>query len=267
LIEDYVDEYLDEPGHISGAAISEEEDEHTGSPLDPFLASGHISEVLHAVKSGKEGTVYCCRADSSTGPALIAAKVYRSREHRSFKNDSLYRQGRVILNGHDARAVKKKTGFGREAAFAMWVEHEYGTLRSLYQIGANVPRPITRSSNVILMDFLGDEEQAAPHLQSVKLEPDEVRPLYEKIVGNVELLLSNNLIHGDLSSYNILYWKGAVTIIDVPQAVDPRFNPDAYTLLQRDLQNVCAYFARYGVKSDPDRMTNYLWSRFVRSEL
>jgi RIO kinase 1 len=114
---------------------------------------------------------------------------------------------------------------------------------------------------------LGDEEQAAPHLQSVKLEPDEVRPLYEKIVGNVELLLSNNLIHGDLSSYNILYWKGAVTIIDVPQAVDPRFNPDAYTLLQRDLQNVCAYFARYGVKSDPDRMTNYLWSRFVRSEL
>jgi RIO kinase 1 len=254
LIEDYVEEDFD---HSTW-----EED-----PLDPFLGSGHISEVLHAVKSGKEGTVYCCRAHPSTGLELIAAKVYRSREHRSFKNDSTYRQGRVILNGHDARAVKKKTEFGRQASFGMWVNHEYETLRALHEVGASVPRPITRSSNVILMEFLGDAEQVAPHLQTVRLEPEEVRPLYNLVIRHVELFLAHNLIHADLSPYNILYWKGALTIIDVPQAVDPRFNPDAYALLQRDLENVCTYFARYGVRSDSERMTRYLWSRFMRSEL
>jgi RIO kinase 1 len=254
VIEEYVDESLEEP--------TADED-----PLDPFLDAGYISEVMHAVKSGKEGTVYCCRAHPSTGLELIAAKVYRGREHRSFKNDSVYRQGRVILNGHDARAVKKKTDFGREAAFGMWVEHEYATLSALHEIGATVPRPITRSSTVILMEFLGDEEQAAQHLQKVRLEQAEVRPLYDLIIRNVELFLSHNLIHADLSAYNILYWNGAVSIIDVPQAVDARFNSDSRALLLRDLQNVCGYFARYGVKSDPERMTQYLWSRFVRSEL
>jgi RIO kinase 1 len=134
-------------------------------------------------------------------------------------------------------------------------------------MGANVPRPLTRSSNVILMEFLGDEEQAAPHLQAVRLQASEVRPLYGRIIQNVELFLSHNLIHADLSPYNILYWNGAITLIDVPQAVDARFNPEAYTLLGRDLQNVCAYFARYGVQSDPAHMTDFFWSRFVRSEL
>jgi len=84
---------------------------------------------------------------------------------------------------------------------------------------------------------------------------------------NIELLLSQNHIHGDLSPFNILYWNGDVTIIDFPQSVDPRVNPQAFQLLGRDIDRVCAYFARYGLKSDPPRITEFLWGKFFRAEL
>src|SRR5260221_401525 len=88
--------------------------------LDYFFAGGMISEVLYTVKSGKEATVYCCQARPSMGADLLAAKVYRPRTNRSFKNDAIYQEGRVILKGQVRRAVEKKTRFGREAQFAIW---------------------------------------------------------------------------------------------------------------------------------------------------
>jgi len=236
-------------------------------PLDPFFADGRLVEVLHTLKSGKEGTVYCCRASPSTGFDLLAAKVYRPRNHRSFKNDAIYREGRVILNQRNARAVKNKSDWGREVSFGSWIFHEFETLQQLHASGAAVPAPVAMAETAILMEYFGDEDEAAPMLSSVRLEPDEVRPLFAKLMFNIELLLSQNHIHGDLSPFNILYWNGDVTIIDFPQSVDPRVNPQAFQLLGRDIDRVCAYFARYGLKSDPPRITEFLWGKFFRAEL
>ena len=47
--------------------------------LEPFFDEGWITEVIRPVKSGKEATVYLCRAGDRTGEELVAAKVYRSR--------------------------------------------------------------------------------------------------------------------------------------------------------------------------------------------
>src|SRR5436305_1066483 len=110
----------------------------TFNPLDtlePFFDDGRITEVLYSVKSGKEATVYCCQAGSFTGRDVLAAKIYRPRESRSFKNDAVYHEGRVILEGHVRRAVAKKTAFGREAQFGMWIGHEYETLGNLAAVG------------------------------------------------------------------------------------------------------------------------------------
>src|SRR5438270_7415259 len=87
--------------------------------LEHFFTEGMITEVLHVVKSGKEATVYCCQAHPSTGVELLAAKVYRPRNQRGFKNDAIYREGRVIREGHVRRAVQNKSRFGREVQFAM----------------------------------------------------------------------------------------------------------------------------------------------------
>jgi RIO kinase 1 len=244
----------------------QDEDEEI-NPIQPFLDDGTVTEVIGEVKSGKEGTVYVCRAHHDLGIDLVAAKVFRSRRERTFRNQAVYREGVVILNGHNRRAVAKKTTWGRTFEEGSWKYHEYEMLKALAAIGADVPKPIKLSEQVLLMEYIGDMSGAAPKLRDVRLQPYEVRPIYDRVMANIESLLANNVVHGDLSPYNILYWNGSITIIDFPQAVDPRFNRNALTLLQRDLKNVCQYFAKYGIRTDPEALGRRLWRQFMRAEL
>lgn len=235
--------------------------------LDDFFAEGLITDVLYEVKSGKEATVYCCEAHPSTGVELLAAKIYRERQHRNFKNDAVYQEGRVILDSHARRAVKNKSRRGREMQFSMWIDHEFGALNTLYNAGAIIPRPFAHAGSAILMEYMGNRQRAAPALQGVSLQHDQVRPLFDLLMRNIELLLSCNCIHGDLSGFNILYWEGQLKIIDFPQTIDPRFNGNAFSLLERDINNVCKYFARYGLQRDSLRIANNLWRKFMNAEL
>ena len=252
---------------LHAAGDADVEDPDAAGPLASFIAEGLITAVIRTEKSGKEGTVYCCRADPSTGYDLLAAKVYRPRTHRTFKNDAVYGEGRAILNKRDARAVARKSDWGRATKFGMWIGHEYETLAVLHELGSDVPRPLRIADCAILMEYVGDQEAAAPKLKELQLEPDEVRPLFARMLNNVEAWLAHDLVHGDLSAYNILYWQGSLTVIDFPQAVDPRTNPNAFELLRRDIDNVCRYWSQYGVRSDPSRIAHHLWGRFLRSEL
>lgn len=235
--------------------------------LDAFYEDGWIEEVLHTVKSGKEATVYCCRGGAKAEADLIAAKVYRPREHRSFKNDSVYQEGRVILDRRLRRAVAKKSQAGRGCQSALWVDSEFAALRALHAVGADVPEPYAHGPEAILMEYVGDAEAAGSPLRHVRLAPDEARELFYALMRNIELWLSHNYVHGDLSAFNVLYWQGAVTVIDFPQAIDPRMNRNAFDLLLRDIGNVCDYFEQYGVAQDAFGLARRLWSRFVRGEL
>jgi RIO kinase 1 len=81
--------------------------------FDHFYGEGYVTELIRPLSSGKEASVYLCRATDSAGGGLLVMKVYRDRDHRSFKNDKIYNAGRVILNSHDRRAVAKKSRYGR----------------------------------------------------------------------------------------------------------------------------------------------------------
>jgi len=237
------------------------------SALDYFFAEGMIREVLYTVKSGKEATVFCCQAQPSMGMELVAAKVYRPRNNRSFKNDAIYQEGRVILKGQVRRAIENKSRFGREAQFAIWVNYEYETLKALYKAGADIPRPLASTDHAILMEYLGDRQQSAPLLQHVELSRVEARVIFDQLMRNIELCLLHNYIHADLSAYNVIYWQGKARIIDFPQAIDPRFNPNALALLSRDIENICRYVARFGLEYDGQRIARQLWWRFRNAEL
>ncbi len=238
-------------------------DEHVAS----FYDNGWITDVLYPVKSGKEATVYCCRAHPRTGQRLLALKVYRALRSRGFRNDAAYIEGRFRQETHELRAMRKKTAKGREFQFGAWLGHEYETLRTLYAAGAAVPRPIAAGENALLMEFIGDAEGAAPPLQTIDLRRAEAERLFAETLRTVELMLGCNLIHGDLSAYNLLYWQGRLKLIDFPQAIDPRFNSNAYSFLQRDVENLYRYFQRQGIAADPVRIAGRLWDRFVRSDL
>ena len=238
--------------------------------LYSFFNEGLITDVLALVKGGKEASVYRCQADPATGETVLAAKVYRPRQFRSLSNDSMYRQGRAILNhlGHDhdterdnrvQRALSKNTAFGMQVRHTSWLMHEYATLESLYQAGAAVPKPVAAGENAILMSYHGDLRMAAPTLNQVRLEREEAEALFQEVMRNVRLMLERELIHGDLSAYNVLYWEGEVTLIDFPQVTNLHSNENAYFILQRDIQRTCEYFARQGVECDPAEIMEELW--------
>jgi RIO kinase 1 len=117
------------------------------------------------------------------------------------------------------------------------------------------------------MEYLGNRRGSAPALQNVELSREEVRPVFEHLMSNIELWLANNYVHADLSAYNVLYWQGQVRIIDFPQVIDPRFNPNALSLLTRDIENICHYVARYGLERNGQRIAEKLWRKFKNAEL
>ena len=250
------------------------------SSLFSFYDEGLISDVLAQVKGGKEASVYRCQATEATGGGRLAAKVYRPRMFRNLRNDKMYRQGREILlagggpagrdSGYIERAIRNKTAFGLQSAHTSWLMYEFTAMESLHEAGGAVPRPVASSPNAILMSYHGDERMAAPTLNTVRLERDEAEVLFGEVLRNIELMLQHDLVHGDLSAYNILYWApegppGEITLIDFPQVVNLRTNREARFILERDIQRICEYFSAQGVPCDAATIIDDFWSRHVET--
>ncbi len=240
-------------------AVADAEEAGLDGPLAPFYADELIVGETAVVKSGKEATVLCCHSHPRLERGLLAAKLYRPRSQRNFKNDGIYQQGRTTLDARADRAIARRTEKGIGMQFGMWIGCEFETLRRLHVAGADVPEAIGQSGNVILMEYFGEWGRVAPQLQNVRLEPHEVGPLFTQILDNLEIFLDEDRVHGDLSAYNVLYWEGRLQIIDFPQAVDPMDNPDAFALFSRDLERITQYFAPYGVRCDTRSLARKMW--------
>lgn len=221
--------------------------------LQGLLERGLITELVGELKSGKEATVYLAR-----GPqGLMAAKLYRDAAVRSFKNDTRYREGRFISDARVKKAIEQRSRTGVSAQQALWVMHEYTQLWALYNAGIPVPKPLVgpgvddcaRAGRVVLMEFIGNDEGAAPRLADLRLSPDEAESAFSQSVTLLSALLKLGKVHGDFSAYNLLWWEGRVIIIDVPQMVETRENPNADELLERDVTSLCRSLK--GVRADP----------------
>jgi RIO kinase 1 len=242
--------------------------------LAALVESAMLDEVLGVVKSGKEATVYCCRAGERMGGGFVAAKVYRARIVRQFANASTYNAGRLRSRGmrdgirsREIRAMQSKSRLGQELSFGKWVADEWETLQLLHGNGVGVPEPLTMSERIILMEFIGDEEAPAPLLADADVSPSEAAELFQFLLDEIERILACDRIHADLSPFNVLYWEGRARVIDVPQAVDARFNPNAVSLLDRDVERICQWAARHGIPSEAWRISRDMWARYIRGDL
>lgn len=228
-----------------------------------------ISDVLRKVKGGKEASVYLCKAGTEMSAPFVAAKIYRPRSLRNLKNDAQYRVGRVDLDADgtalwkeaDKNAIAKRTSYGEEVRHRSWIAYEFKTMERLFAAGADVPQPYAMEKNAIVMDYIGDESSAAPILNSVSLTAGEAQELLDRVIHNMDVMLANECIHGDLSAYNILYWNGAITLIDFPQIVLPGSNPAAWNIFLRDAVRVCDYFSAQGLRCDARRIAADLWTK------
>ena len=237
--------------------------------FEHFFDEGLITQVLRPIKSGKEASVHLCRANPrSTGANLVALKLYHPLNRRDFRDEGIYRDGEFIKERRIRTALEQKSKFGREVQGQIWVDREWSTLKTLTESGAPVPRPIERTGDAILMTYIGDEDAAAPQLRSYR--PDdlsEAQDLFAQIMRAIERMLFHNVVHGDLSAYNVLVWDGRVTLIDLPQAVDPRKNRHAQSFLERDVERICGHFDAWGLVSAPDSLAADLWTGWTYADL
>jgi len=262
---------VEDQERLRGVAPKEEEEltveEGLLNALAPLIEDHLLLEVVRPIKSGKEAAVYLCRAHPSLHQDLVAAKIYRPPHLRSFKRDTVYQQGRergARLDVRELRAHGSKTRGGQARKHSAWISHEMRSLQILHEAGADVPEPFAHHGPVILMEYIGDAEHPAPVLVNVPIDATEAGALYDRVLRNVETFLSRHRVHADLSAYNMLLWDGRLVIIDFPQAVDPRYNDDAFDLLLRDLENTNEHFAAQGVAVvDPISHALSLWRKHI----
>ncbi len=113
------------------------------------------------------------------------------------------------------------------------------------------------------MEYIGDERMAAPTLHAVRLQDDEARPLFDRTPESIVLMLQKGLVHGDLSAFNILYWQGEIKLIDFPQVIESQKNRNAQKVLNRDVERICQYFGRYGIRADAHRLAREMWELYA----
>jgi RIO kinase 1 len=237
--------------------------------FEHFFDEGLIEEVLLPLKHGKEASVHLCRANPrTTGEELVALKLYHPLNKRDFRDEGLYRDGEFIKERRIRAALDQKTKFGREVQGGLWVSREWETLTKLAGLGAPVPRPIECTDDAILMTYVGDRLAPAPRLHEYDIDDrEELEAIWEHIHDALEHMLYRDVVHGDLSSYNILVWDGEVTLIDFPQAVDPKKNRHAQSFLERDVCRLGEHFERRGLHRPWRRIAQDLWTAWLFADL
>ena len=223
-------------------------DKLTLETLYKLANKGYIDVLNGAISTGKEANVLTGIREDKT---FVACKIYRIATS-DFKKMDFYVHGDPRFN------IKTKNK--RQLIYA-WVTKEFKNLKRLDKAGVRVPKPITCSNNVLLIEFIGDEN--GNPAQPVKNQPPENPEEFFKILLDELKLFINeaNLIHGDLSNYNILNFNEYPVIIDVSQSV-VKDNPISKELLERDIKTLVHEYKKLGVDTSYEKVSEYLDVKF-----
>jgi len=200
-----------------------------------LFTDGVIDTLDFPISTGKEGNVF--RATRPDG-TLVAVKIYRTRT-ATFREMAKYIQGDPRFKGVTTNKRKLRLA---------WAAKEYANLQRLADAGVRVPRRVARNDNIIVMEYIGTGESPAPEMRHVRLDkPGEVA---DTLIGYVKLAYQKaELVHGDLSEFNVLMDGEDPVVIDVAQGVLLK-RPLAEELLERDISNMARFFRKYGVSID-----------------
>jgi len=215
-------------------ALEEVFDRSTLMLIYEFLNKGTISEIHGVVKAGKESRVYWAKNEKGEE---LAIKIYLTVSAEFRKGLLKYIEGDRRFKG-----VRRDT---RSLIFA-WALKEFKNLELARSAKVRVPKPVTVKNNVLIMEFVGKNGVGAPSMK--ELRPKNPGRIYEILMDYLKRLYCKaELVHGDLSEYNIMIWRGRPVLFDMSQAV-LLSHPMADFLLHRDLSNLNKFFSRLGVK-------------------
>ncbi len=220
------------------ATVEEVFDQATRMIVFDLMNSGILYELNGVVSSGKEARVYWGINKAGTDLAvkiyLTSSAEFKRGMHKYIEGDPRFKDVK-----HDTRSL-----------IAVWAQKEFRNLGEADAAKVRVPKPIAVKSNVVIMEFIGKEGVSAPSLK--EQPPDNPEKVYKVIVAYLKRLYQKaKIVHGDLSEYNIMMWKGKPVIFDVSQSVSIK-HPLADFMLRRDLANVNRFFKRQNVDVIPD---------------
>jgi len=101
------------------------------------------------------------------------------------------------------------------------------------------------------MEFIGDQNgNPAPRISDLKMETDEAQEAFQQAVQNLKLIVRAGRVHGDYSTFNILWHDEKAVVIDFPQVMVFKNNRNAMAFLTRDVRSLCKSFRKHGVNAD-----------------
>lgn len=211
-------------------------DEFTNRTIFKLITEGHFDGIIGPLSTGKEAMVF----QAKKGNSKVAVKVYR------LENCDFNRMYDYIKYDPRFLDLKKQK---RKVIFA-WCQREYRNLLKAREASVKAPIPITFQNNILVMEFIGGED-AAPKLKD--RIPKDNKEFFKKITTGIKNLYKADMVHTDLSSFNILNHEETPVIIDWSQATSLK-NPNSKGYLARDIKNICNFFRRQGLKIEEEKI-------------
>jgi RIO kinase 1 len=229
-------------------------------PRPAWVLTEHaaVDTELGVVKTGKEADVHLLERSvpGTERRVLLAAKRYRTADHRMFHRDAGYTEGRRVRRSRETRAMARRTDFGRDLLSGQWAAAEFAAITQLWVDGVAVPYPVQLLGTELLLEFVGSADgTAAPRLAQLRPDPVLLAELWDQLVDALLGLARRGFTHGDLSAYNLLVdhpdsGSSRLVLIDLPQVVDVVGNPQGPAYLARDVGRIADWFAARGLPSD-----------------
>jgi RIO kinase 1 len=217
-------------------------DTRTLMNLYALASKGVIDALGGEISTGKEANLfYAIHKDQA-----LAIKIYRITTS-NFKAMQDYMHGDPRFG--NIKGTKK-------AIISAWTRKEFRNLKRAEEVGVRVPHPITTRENILIMELISQMDNPAPQIRDVNFDLDEARRIFDKLCDYISRLYNQaDLVHADLSEFNVLY-DGEPVVIDMGQSVTLE-HPLASKFLARDIANIARYFKKkYDIGSEEE-----IWSK------
>ncbi len=236
----------------------------TPKRLQPLVDDGLVDDVISRLMSGKEADVFIVRC----GDNIRCAKVYKDAMKRSFKKAAQYQEGRKVRSGRQARAMGKRSNYGRQQLEEIWQNAEVDALSRLAIAGVRVPETFGCVDGVLLMELITDEAgNVAPQLGDVVMSEEQAIEDHTLMMHYIMLMLCEGIVHGDLSEFNVLVDDYGPVIIDLPQAVNAAANNSAQEMFTRDVNNMRRHYAEFAPALLHTQYAKEMWALFEEGDL
>ncbi len=220
---------------------SEVFDQRTLKNLSKLIKKGILATVDYPVSTGKEANVF--RATTPSG-SMVAVKIYKVETGPFFRREEYL--------DSDPRFSKIK--HNNKDIVSTFAKKEFKNLALCQKAGIHSPQAYYQIENILVMEFLGEGELPYPNL--IMVGPHNPKEDLDCLLNDIKKLYKVGLVHADISEYNILLGQ-VPHIIDLGQGVILS-HPSAEKFLERDVNNLLRYFAKFGVKRDLEQTLKWI---------